>query len=130
MSADLDQVRRHLEFLGYAVSDEGEGRIGAKHAVRPNLVARDFRGGCLLTAYFRKGSTAERNRLGFLEAINGLNSPAAVARFYADDDGDLATEAFFNYPYDRGSFGQFMTLWDQDFDRMLSSSSEMAKFLS
>lgn len=130
MSTDLDRVKSHLEFLGYQVSDEGEGRVGAKHAVRPNLVARDFRGGCLITAYFRGGSLGGRDRLGFLNAINALNSPAAVARFYADDDGDLATEAFYNYPYDRSSFGQFMILWDQDFDRMLTPSSEMARFLS
>ncbi len=130
MSADLEQIRQHLEFLGYQVTDEDEGRVGAQHAVRPNLVARDFRGGCLLVAYFRKGDEAEQDRYGFLNAINGLNNPATVARFYADDDGDLAIEAFYNYPYDRVSFGQFMALWDQDFDRMLSTSSEMAHFLT
>lgn len=128
MSADLDQVRRHLEFLGYETTDEGEGRIAARHATKPNLVARDFHGGCLLSAYFKAAQPAFQNRAGYLDAINSVNSPATIARFYADSDGDLAMEAFYSFPYDRNAFGQFMTLWDQDFVRVLTS--ELPKFLS
>ncbi len=121
MSADLDQVARHLEFLGYEVSLEEEGRLVARHNAKPNMVARDFKGGCLLTSFFGADRAASHNRQGYLETINSLNSPATVTRFYADSDNDFATEAFYNYPYDRAAFGRFMELWDQDFARVISS---------
>lgn len=127
MSADMDQVARHLEFLGYTVSTEQEGRLIATHTSKPNLVARDYKGGCLLTAFFGADTGAKRKRQGYLETINSLNSPATVARFYADSDGDFATEAFYNYPYDRAAFGRFMDLWDQDFSRVITS--DIAQYL-
>jgi hypothetical protein len=128
MSAELDQIAGHLEFLGYAISADDEGRVVARHPSKPNLVVRDYRGGCLLTAYFTAGAAAGEDRAGYLDVINSLNSPATVARFYADDDDDLAAEAFYNLPYDRASFGRFMDLWDQDFDR--ARSSEIARYLA
>ena len=128
MSEDLEQVRRHLEFLGYETTDEGEGRIAAKHASKPNFVARDFHGGCLLSAYFKAAPPALQNRAAYLEAINSINAPATIARFYADSDSDLAMEAFYSFPYERSAFGHFMELWDQDFIRVLTS--DIPKFLS
>ena len=127
MSADFDQIARHLEFLGYEVTEEQEGRLVARHSSKPNLVARDYKGGCLLTAYFGADAGARRDRLGYLETINNLNSPATVARFYADSDNDFATEAFYNLPYDRAAFGRFMDLWDQDFARVVGS--DIARYL-
>ena len=119
--SDIVQISEHLEFLGYAISPDGEEAVHAKHSRRPNFVARVFNGGCLMTAWYDTIAEAVVNREGFLEAINDLNVQATVARYYVDKEFDFAVEAFYPLPYERTTYGRFLDLWDRDFARVVES---------
>ena len=123
----VDQFSNHLQFLGYEVSTVKEDVVKAIHSVRPNLFLRAFRGGILLTSIFGCSDNAKKNRAGYLDFINFMNQKATVTRFYADKDSDFFMEAWFSGTYDRADFGNFMSLWDEDIDRL--ATSEASKFL-
>ncbi len=109
----LEPVLTHLEFLGYEL-ERKEKIVLARHAKKLNLMVRSFAGGVLLTAILSAGPGAHRDRIGYLEMINGFNQEAAVVRFYADEDADLFLEAWYPDEYDRQAFGAFLELMERD----------------
>ncbi len=128
MSVFTDSIASHLEFLGYSIEPTEDERFHARHGSKPNFLAREFRGGCLITAWWDVNEAGADDREGLLEAVNRMNAGAAVARYYIDSDNDFAAEAYYQSPYDRVTFGQFMDLWDHDFANVLEAG--MNSFLS
>lgn len=114
----LDEAVSHLEFLGYTIT-RNEDSTWARHSVKLNILLKVFRGGLLMTSFLRADETAKTDRPGFLDFVNKLNEQAAVTRFYADSDGDLAMETW--YPegaYERIRFGHFLSLRESDIERI------------
>ena len=125
----LEDVKTHLEFLGYDVEDDGKV-VTAKHAQKLNMIFKSFNGGLLFTAVFTSNDYAKQDMEGFLKFINGLNQTACVARIYADKDVDLLFEGWYPDTYDKAQFGLFMELWDRDTRGQLREvSSEAERFL-
>ena len=116
----LEEAVNHLEFLGYTITRKEE-TTWAQHAVKLNITLKLYRQGLLLSSFLRADEKARVDRAGFREFINKLNEQASVARFYADGDGDLAMEAWFpDGAYERIRFGHFLSLREQDIERIRS----------
>ncbi len=126
----LAQVSTHLSFLGYEVSCDDEDQIyRAIHPVRTNFLFWKYRGGILLTSFYKSTRTAQTEYAGYLNQINTLNQEAAVCRFLADKENDLRLEAWFPGNYDKTTFGIFMESWHGDSDLLRRLSPDLADFL-
>lgn len=130
MSANtLDQIINHLQFLGYEITQKNELRI-ASCPKKMTANIRVFKGGILFTAFNRTESVAKSDVVGFLRFINTLNTNAAVARFYADKDFDLAIEAWYPDFYEKSKFGVFWDAWETDsFGLLVVNAEEAMKYL-
>lgn len=112
-SAGLARITRHLESLGYSVQKK-EDRLLVTHPERFNFILREYRGGILLTSFLDAAPAARDDRKGYLEFINTFNAEAALARAYADKDGDFLVEAWMPGDYDKPLFQDFLEVWDAD----------------
>ncbi len=125
----LEDVKTHLEFLGYDIKDDNSV-VTAKHSQKLNMIFKPFNGGLLFTAVFTSNDYAKQDMEGFLKFINGINQNACVARVYADKDVDLLFEGWYPDTYNKAQFGLFMELWDRDTRGLLRDvSSEAERFL-
>lgn len=124
----LEQIKSHVEFLGYDVTVEEE-RGRAKHPERWNIVYREFKGGILFQTYFGVSDYGKSNKEEFFNFLNLMNQGAVVVRFYADDDFDLVMEAWLPSGYEKQTFGRFVEQWDND-TRTRLPLQEAEKFLS
>jgi hypothetical protein len=127
MDRSITQVAKHLEDLGYAIVDGDEHWLHARHPHILSVSVRLLEEGYLITRWIRLTAEAQADRQSVLEAINGLNADALVARYYVDADGDFTAEAFFPGPFGKTTFGQFMAAWDDDFDAV--PESELDRYL-
>jgi hypothetical protein len=109
----LDEVVTHLQFHGYDVTPKDQLRL-ARHAQKLNMTFRVNKGGILFTAFCGVSDQSKKDRKGFLEFINALNTKASVVRFYADADGDFTLEAWYPDHYERGLFGTFLDVWETE----------------
>jgi hypothetical protein len=127
MSA-LDDIVSHLEGQGYSITPQDQLRR-AMHSTKLNMTFRMNKGGILFTAFCGTQPQAKKDRKGFLELLNQLNSKASVVRFYADSDSDLAIEAWYPDRYDRTAFGAFMDVWDTESTLLVVATGEAIKYL-
>lgn len=126
-SSVLDDMATHLEFLGYELVRDSDW-VGARHRTKLNLRLRDFAGGVLLSAVLFGNAAAKENRLDYLSFLNTMNQKAAVARFYADDDSDCTMEAWHPGLYERSKFGDFVSQWERDGERLLMAPEAQTYF--
>ncbi len=119
MTAVLDDVKDHLEFLGYRVKEkpEAEGVYGATHDKRWHFVFNEQVGGIFFRSFVPTDDVATNAELESF--VNDLHTKAIVARFYIDEDGDLAIEAWWPNIYERSAFGTFVDAWNQDIGAMI-----------
>ena len=113
----LDQIGKHLQFLGYEIVDQEEGFI-ANHISKPRFRVLPYLSGLLFSCTFTMGENAQANRFAYLNFLNGGNHNAAVSRFYANSDDSLVHECFFLGEYDRVQFGRFFELWERDYQQL------------
>jgi hypothetical protein len=102
-----DEYKAHLEFLGYTVTD-GEASLIARHDTNYNISVKSYNGGVLVVTFFGTTSKAKRDRVGFLEFLNGMNAGSVAARYYEDNEGDVIVEGWYPGAYDRANFGVFI----------------------
>lgn len=119
----LDQMKTHLEFLGYQISQD-EKRIMAHHNTKCDFTIRPLQGGFIFTAIFTGNQNAKGDKASFLDFINSLNNEAVLARFSADKDSDFFIEAWHPPSYERVAFAAFLDVLDQDFQRFLKLGAE------
>lgn len=126
----MDQVSTHLSFLGYEVSCDDEDQIfRALHPVRTNFLFWKYRGGILLTSFYKATAAARTDYGEFLSNINTLNQEASVCRFLADKERDLRLEAWYPGNYEKTTFGVFMESWHDDTELLRRHGPELADFL-
>lgn len=109
----VSQVCGHLQQLGYTVNYLEEDSIFTlEHAEYWSFMIAPMGGGAMLRASFTTVPSAPRPALCAL--ANELNSDAAVARFYADDQGGFNLEAWWPPVYDGQAFQSFVDAWQHD----------------
>ena len=113
----LDQIGKHLQFLGYEIVDQEEGFI-ANHISKPRFRVLPYLSGLLFSCTFTMGENAQANRFAYLNFLNGGNRNAAVSRFYANSDNSLVHECFFLGEYDRVQFARFFEMWEKDYQQL------------
>lgn len=118
---DRSSVREHLEFLGYDVVQDEEGNLRVDHPRKPKFAIKFFPDGFMHTSIWDTSETAVNDPDGFLRYVNSLNQAAFVCRYYADEDYDLFIEAFYIGRYERQTYARFISLWDDDFQRMITN---------
>jgi len=116
--AKAEQIKTHLEFLGYQVTIRAD-RLSVKHATKSDLSITKMADGMLLASYMKAKKV---DRLALLELLNGLNTEAGVLRIYVDKDGDVAFEAS-TVEYDKAGFASFMSLWEKETGKLIPKYS-------
>jgi hypothetical protein len=124
----LEQMATQLGYMGYNVEIK-EDLVLAKHEIKPNFALKAMGGGILLKSGFRANEKTSYSYDEFLELMNELNKKAIIVRFFADEDRDLALEAWFPPVYDPHAFGLFLSGFDRDV-ALLHSNPEMREFLA
>lgn len=108
-----DELKSHLEFLGYEITISDEV-MRATHPTNLNVVLKGFRGGILVQSYLTASDYAKEHPTELMRFANTLNENATVARMYVDKDGDLALEAWFPGQYEKARFSLFLEEWHKD----------------
>jgi hypothetical protein len=122
MERSITQAAKYLAELGYVIVDGDEHWLHARHPHKLSISVRLLEEGYLITRWIHVTPEAQADRRSVLESINGHSADALVSRYYVDADGEFAAEAFFPGPFGKTTFGQFMALWDEDFDAVPESS--------
>ncbi len=125
---DRSAVKEHLEYLGYDVTEDEEGNLRVDHPRKPKFAIKFFPDGFMHTSIWDTSERARQDPEGFLRYINSLNQAAFVSRYYADEDLDMFIEAFYIGRYERRTYARFITIWDEDFQRMIGNPNT-EKFL-
>jgi hypothetical protein len=114
MNAVLDEVKNHLEFLGYQVEEktDTDGIYGASHDTHWNFLFSEKLDGIFFRSFVTPKESADEDEL--LEFVNDLHTKAVVARFYIDSDGDLAIESWWPNIYEKNAFVNFVNAWHHD----------------
>lgn len=126
----LEKMAAHLEFLGYQIENKGES-VFATHPQKTNILIRPGSGGFFIQALYNVGKKAEQDRIGFLEALNELNSKAIVARFWAqprDKEPSLGIDVWVPSIYDKVAFGTFLEFWHYDTVTLLYQNELIKEF--
>lgn len=105
-----DEIKQHLEFLGYEV-EVTEKHLFARHPRKLNVRITKYRGGVLFYSYYRTNDVGKSQRAALLEHANTMNRGSTVATFFIDRDGDLSISAWYTGDYERTSFGKFEHAW-------------------
>ena len=127
--AHAREIIRQLQSLGYQAELEGGDQIRATHGDRLNLQLKDFRGGILVASYFGHKPDAGKHRSGFLEVVNRLNRGAVAARFYIDEDGDLAIEGWYPGEYEPERFAVFLRAFDDERDNLVRNLDRLGRYI-
>jgi hypothetical protein len=109
----MEQIKQHLEFLGYEVRATKE-QLTARHTRRWNCFVRPAWQGVTVGAIFATSDYAKENPGEFFEFLNRLNCSAEVTRFFADRELTMVMEAWWPAVYERVPFGRFLDYWDAD----------------
>ena len=126
--ANAEAVKTHLEFLGYKVT-QNEKRMKATHSKYVNFLLKKYRGGIYCIAYFGASPEAKSDRLGYLNALNKLNSNAIIVRFYADKVSDLAVEAVYVGAYEKARFGDFIDKFNNAQKQLKKDQGGIKKYI-
>ena len=106
----MEELKSHMEFLGYETEDVDEKTFRAKHTHWFNVRVRDFGAGTLVQAFFGMiGAMSDR-----CEFANDLNRKAMALRFVVNEEGDFYMEAFYANPYQKTSFSNFLESFNRD----------------
>ncbi len=133
MDAALQQVVNHLEFFGFEiVPRDTENSVLAKHAVHGTVFVKSYLGGVLLQQYFRVNDNVSKDRNGFLEALNQLNTSAHLTTYVAGptDDPHIRMDGLFLGTYDKKNFGAFLDAFLVDTGERIVSSEQIRRFIS
>ena len=129
---EADRYEEHLEFLGYRMS-RADDIIVAKHETYVATInLRRQQNGVLMYAFFSLSEEGmeDDNRLDVLEMVNRMSTDALATRFFITRDDTFAVEAWYQGPYDRQRFGQFLDQWHRDTnERVMRQSDDVARFL-
>ena len=79
LPARADEIKTHLEMLGYTV-EKTDKALRCKHDKHVNIFVRSYKGGILISGYFTGNEYSKTHRAEFLEFINTLNKEATVIR--------------------------------------------------
>ncbi len=74
----------------------------------------DERVGGILFQFFVRTEKDKVSEIEMLRWINELNQQANVTRFYQDEEGDFAAEAWWPNTYDSRAFAAFLDAWIND----------------
>jgi len=118
----MDQIVKHLDFLGYETSQQENQVVFARHARHFNLIVKDYAFGVLFTTFFKINSEGLAHRNEVYQAVNAYNRLARVCRGYLDKDFDLVVEAYFPNYYDKTTFGNFMDTLNEDLRALADES--------
>lgn len=133
MDAALQSVVNHLEFFGFEiVPRETENSVLAKHSMHGSVFVKAYLGGVLLQQYFRVNDNVTKDRSGFLEAVNELNSSAHLTTYVAgpSDDPHLRMDGLFLGTYDRKNFGAFLDAFLIDTGERILRNEHIRRFIS
>ena len=122
------EIVKHLEFLGYKATMDSK-KIKAKHPKHFNIFLKKFKGGILVTTYYRASKYAASHRCEFLEIVNRLNRGAIAGRYYLDKDGDLVIEGYYPGVYSRESFGTFIDSFNEERRNLSKNLKSLELFL-
>ena len=132
----LDKIARHLESLGYAITNNSdEESFLAEHSDEWSLIVREFAGGILFMTSWSANETAKDDATGFLRSINELNMQSRIVRFYShtytkSDGLALWAEAWQPHVYDERMFGEFVTVLIRDMNLIDDEETGVMKFIS
>lgn len=132
MDTALQNIVNHLEFFGFEiVPRETENSVLAKHAMHGSVFVKAYLGGVLLQQYFRVNDAVAKNRAGFLEAINNLNSSAHLTTYVAGpvDDPHMRMDGVFLGTYDKKSFGAFLDAYLVDTGERVFRNEQIRPFI-
>lgn len=118
--AESGEITTHLEFRGYSWEEE-EGWLTFVHEERLPFILMAFRGGILIQSWFDGTEYAAEHSDEFRIVVNSLNTSATVMRFYIEEDGDLAMEAWYPGTYNKQTFSAFVDAWIEDSSVLLGS---------
>jgi hypothetical protein len=108
----LDAATTWLEALDYSTTPKAEGIREASAEGRWNFVYTEDVGGLLLRSSIP--TTDGVADLKLYDLVNDLHAESVAIRFYLDDEGDLALEAWWPPVDDPEAFEVFMQAWDHD----------------
>ncbi|MGA9115493.1 MAG: hypothetical protein WB626_01820 [Bacteroidota bacterium] len=118
----------HLEYLGYEVTTDTT-RVIAKHTRYLNLVIRKFRGGLLVTSWYKGNAYAADNRDDFKSFVNDLNVEAVAVRFYVDRVSDMMIEGYFPGVYDKTHFAAFLDAYNSAQAQLTKNIEDLRRFV-
>jgi len=122
------EIVKHLEFLGYKATMDSK-KIKAVHSKYFNIFLKKFKGGILVTTYYRATKYAASHRCEFLKIINKLNREAIAGRYYLDKEGDLVIEGYYPGTYQRTSFGIFIDSFNEEQRNLAKNLKTLKLFL-
>lgn len=113
-ASDLDQIKSHLEFLGYAaVEPKGPGDILLmEHQMKPNVFLDPVGGGVRIRAVYRLEETASQTLDRLYGALNEVNGKSVASSF--SSDGNLLTVSYWLAAYTKTGFGNWLAAFDYD----------------
>lgn len=114
----LQEVRDHLECMGYTVAPDGNGLLISQSG-RFTWLLTDFRDGILFRKVFRASDAGRARPADLLELANRINAGCAFVRTYRDSEGDLALDAWHPGLYERRSFGLFVNRLDAELRELM-----------
>lgn len=121
--AQKELYKNHLEFLGYRVeydTDDEQEITATREGTRTFI--RVFTNGLRAFRVYRISTKAQSEKLAFLEFINRLNR-ISVAKIYSGDDW-VTIELWYLCPYEKVSFGQFLTTLQDETGKFIDETLE------
>lgn len=122
-----DEVKSHLEGMGYTVETKGDS-LEARHTKMTNIKLTAHNGGIYIGGFFPATEAAKSDRTGFLAFVNALNKDSTSTRYYTDKDNDVVFEAWYPGDYDQGRFGIFIEKFNE-LGKQLQGSTDAQKYL-
>lgn len=107
----LDQISKNLSERGYNIRRSGL-IYQAFHKTYWSFEFDRRGGGIMFQCFVRIENKIESERLALW--VNDLNRDSTVSRFYIDEEGDFAYEAWWPYLYNKEAFDDFIGAWIKD----------------
>lgn len=110
----MQDFTNHLSYNGYKCTVQGNV-VQAVHGSKLSFTLSRYGNGILIKAWFRKKNNEQESLQKLILIANEMNSKASLARFYADNEGDLVMSAWYPLPYTKDNFSSFLDTWETDF---------------
>jgi len=128
LASQPESYTQHLETMGYQVVPNGEN-LELTHPRNPGIRLHPFYGGMRAIGYFAGSDYGKSHRDEWLPLINKFNQLAVAAKFYVDEDGDLAIEGYYPGDYKPQAFGLFLDAYNEDFTFLGLMIDDIGPFL-